>query len=231
MMRLTVMAGLAVSLSAMNYLGDAQAEMGGTAEVWHGQAGLLQLVQSQSQESPADIYRNNIHGVFTIIAGDGYGSGFTFSSGLIATNAHVVGDASMVEVVEQGGDRFRAKVIKKNVDQDFAILEPEGIRPFTTLLPLRTTGSTPAIGESIVVIGSPGGLKGTVTAGIVSQMLPGGIVQLNVAINPGNSGGPVFDRQGQVFGIATMKYSGGDGIGLAIPLQWLLVAMNDPHQK
>jgi S1-C subfamily serine protease len=230
MMRLTVMAGLTVSICAMNYLGDARAEMAGTAEIWRGQGGLLHLVQSQSQESPADIYRNNIHGVFTIITADGFGSGFTFSMGLIATNAHVVGDASVVEVEEQSGNRFRAKVIKKNVDQDFAVLEPEGIRPFTTTVPLRM-GSTPAIGESIVVIGSPSLLKGTVTAGIVSQVHPQGIIQLNVAINPGNSGGPVFDRQGRVFGIATARYNGADGLGFAMPIQWLLAAMNVPHPK
>ena len=65
-------------------------------------------------------------------------------------------------------------------------------------------------------------MKGTVTSGIVSQVYPEGVVQLNVSINPGNSGGPVFDSQGRVFGIATQKYAGGDGIGLAIPIRWLV---------
>jgi serine protease Do len=82
-------------------------------------------------------------------------------------------------------------------------------------------GNTPAIGENIVVIGSPGGLKGTVTTGIVSQIYPDGMIQLNVSVNPGNSGGPVFDLQGRVFGIATLKYARGDGIGFAIPVRWI----------
>ena len=174
----------------------------------------------ESAQSPASIYKDSIHAVFTIRSDKGLGSGFTIASGYIATNAHVVGDSATVEVEEQDGNKFRAKVIRKDSDHDFAIVEPEGIRPFTTIIPLPT-GNTPAIGEGVVVIGSPGGLKGTVTTGIVSQIYPEGMVQLNVAINPGNSGGPVFDLHGRVFGIATLKYLKGDGIGFAIPIGWV----------
>jgi len=208
MVRLAAIAGL------------ARAERGAQVAVGRGQEGVLHLVQSQSQETPASIYKNNIRGVFTIHSARSHGSGFTFAAGFIATNAHVVGDSSIVEVEEQDGTSFRAKVIKKNVERDFAILAPEGVRPFTTTVPLRL-GNTPAIGEGIVVIGSPGGMKGSVTTGIVSQIYPEGVVQLNVSVNPGNSGGPVFDLQGRVFGIATAKYTGGDGIGFAIPIRWL----------
>jgi S1-C subfamily serine protease len=171
-------------------------------------------------ESPASIYRDSIHAVFTIRSDHALGSGFAFASGYIVTNAHVVGDSASVEVEEQNGSTFRAKVVKKDSDHDFAILEPEGVRPFTTILPLPT-GNVPAIGEGIVVIGSPGGLKGTLTTGIVSQIYPEGVVQLNVAVNPGNSGGPVLDMHGRVFGIATFKYMKGDGIGFAIPIGWV----------
>jgi len=171
-------------------------------------------------ESPANIYRDSIHAVFTIRSGQTLGSGFTIASGYLVTNAHVVGDSTSVEVEQQNGDTFRAKVVKKDSDHDFAILEPEGIRPFTTILALPS-GSAPAIGEGIVVIGSPGGMKGTLTTGVVSQIYPDGVVQLNVAVNPGNSGGPVLDMHGRVFGIAAYKYTKGDGIGFAIPISWV----------
>jgi len=171
-------------------------------------------------QTPASIYRDSIHAVFTVHAGSILGTGFAFSSGLIATNAHVVGDSTIVEIELQDASRFEARVVRKDVEHDFAILEPTGIRPFTTLVPLRL-GPSPAIGESVVVIGSPGGMKGSVTAGIVSQIYPNGVIQLNVAVNAGNSGGPVFDSQGRVFGIATLKYAQGDGLGFAIPVGWL----------
>jgi S1-C subfamily serine protease len=180
----------------------------------------VRVAQNETAKSPAIIYKDSIHAVFTIHSDKGLGSGFTLASGYIATNAHVVGDAATVEVEEQNGNRFMAKVVKKSVEHDFAILEPAGIHPFTTVVPLPA-GPIPAIGEGVVVIGSPGGLKGTLTTGIVSQIYPQGLVQLNVAINPGNSGGPVLDLQGRVFGIATLKYAQGDGLGFAIPIRWV----------
>jgi serine protease Do len=156
------------------------------------------------------------------------GTGFIFASRLLATNAHVVGNESIVQVESQDGRRFKAKVIKKDVRQDFAILQFDNstIAPFFALIPIRHAG-TPEIGEGVVIIGTPDGLKGTVTAGIVSQINSDGTIQLNAAINPGNSGGPVFDMQGRVFGIASKKIFQTpdgypvDGLGVAIPIRWL----------
>jgi serine protease Do len=139
----------------------------------------------------------------------------------------VVGDASTVEVEAQDGNRFQATVVFKDIDHDFAILEfAGGIRPFALLIPL-TTADTPDIGEGVVIIGSPGGSKGSVTVGIVSQVYPNDMIQLNASVNSGNSGGPVFDMQGRVFGIATQKVrefvdgKSVDGLAIAIPIGWL----------
>ena len=83
------------------------------------------------------------------------------------------------------------------------------------------------IGEGVVIIGSPGGSKGSVTVGIVSQVYPNEMIQLNASVNSGNSGGPVFDMQGRVFGIATQKVrefvdgQSVDGLAIAIPIGWL----------
>jgi S1-C subfamily serine protease len=133
----------------------------------------------------------------TVHASASRGTGFTFATGRIATNAHVVGDASLAEVESQDGTRFKAKVVAKDVDCDFAILQfAEGVRPVATLVPLKRSGA-PEIGEGVVVIGSPLGLKGTVTTGIVSQVYSSGEIQLKASANPGNSGGPVVDMQGR----------------------------------
>jgi S1-C subfamily serine protease len=179
-----------------------------------------------SAKTAASIYKENIGRVFTVLAGDHFGTGFVLATGRIATNAHVVGDASLVEVESQAGERYKAKVVIKDVGRDFAILQFEGLRPFVTVVPLQRSG-TPEIGEGVVVIGSPNELKGTVTTGIVSQVYADGLIQLNAAINPGNSGGPVFDMQGRIFGIATWKIRKTpagqpvDGLGVAIPIRWL----------
>ena len=181
---------------------------------------------AQTPRTAASIYKENIGRVVVILAGDSLGTGFVVGTGRIATNAHVVRDASLVQVESQDGTRYKARVVTKNVDRDFAILEFEGLRPFATVVPLQRA-STPEIGEGVVIIGTPDGLKGTVTTGVVSQVFPSGKIQLNAAVNPGNSGGPVFDMQGRVIGIATMKINRTpdgqpvDGLGIAIPIRWL----------
>jgi S1-C subfamily serine protease len=187
---------------------------------------LTGTLAAPSAKTPASIYKENIGRVFTIHAGDSLGTGFVLATGRIATNAHVVGNASLVEVESQDGKSFKAKVVIKDVARDFAILQFEGVRPFVTVVPLQRSG-TPEIGEGVVVIGSAVGLKGTVTTGIVSQVYSNGLVQLNAAVNHGNSGGPVFDMQGRVFGIATLKIQQTpdghtvDGLAMAIPIRWL----------
>ena len=188
----------------------------------------LSAVGIVAAETPAEIYRDNIGRVYTVHTASGLGTGFLFRTGQLATAAHVVGDAQSVDVESQAGERFPAKVVYKNVTRDLAILECSGpIRPFQTLIPLRSRSGSPEVGEGVVVIGSPGGLKGTVTTGIVSQVDSNGEIQLNAAINSGNSGGPVFDMQGRVFGIVTLKIRktgdgrSVDGLGVAIPLDWL----------
>jgi S1-C subfamily serine protease len=215
-----VTAGFTAALCTLEPVALASARTSAPTSVRCNDCSLFHLVQRQSPESPAIIYRQNIHGVFTIVAEGTLGTGFVFKPGYIVTNAHVVGGASVVDVETQEGSRFRATVISKNVDLDFAVLKPEFASQFVAAVALLR-GATPEIGEAIVVIGAPGGLKGSVTSGIVSQIYPDGVIQLNVSINPGNSGGPVFDSQGRVFGIATAKYARGDGLGFAIPIERL----------
>ena len=157
--------------------------------------------------------------------GGGSGSGFIFDElGHVLTNNHVIQDATQINVVFQDGTVVSASVIGADPFSDLAVLQPDDLpRDFKPL----TLGDSSAlkIGERVVAIGSPFGLSGTVTAGIVSQtgrLLPGqtgysipNVVQIDAAVNPGNSGGPLLNAQGEVVGITTAGV--GVNLNFAIP--------------
>jgi putative serine protease PepD len=173
----------------------------------------------------------------------GAGTGFIVNDGFIVTNNHVVStaaDGGTMQVVFNDGKTSGASVVGTDATSDIAVIKPDrlGDRP-----PLALGNSDSlAVGDPVIAIGSPLGLAGTVTTGIVSALNrpvntsgEGGesafisAVQTDAAINPGNSGGPLVDSQGRVIGvnsaIATLggqtlggeKQSGSIGLGFAIP--------------
>ncbi|OUC97943.1 S1C family serine protease, partial [Streptomyces swartbergensis] len=165
----------------------------------------------------------------------GQGSGFVFDErGRILTNAHVVDGSSRVSVELQDGRRLTAEVIGDDPAHDVAVLEPETSRGLRAAD--LATGTRPAVGDTVLAIGSPLGLSGTVTSGIVSALdrsvrlgedSGGGrqrALQTDASINPGNSGGPLVDDEGRVIGINTaiatldQNRGGSIGIGFAIPV-------------
>jgi serine protease Do len=163
------------------------------------------------------------------------GSGFILSAdGYIATNAHVVDDASEVTVRLSDRREFKAKVIGSDKRSDIALLKIEAKD-----LPKVTIGDPDKlkVGEWVVAIGKPFGLENTMTAGIVSakgrdlpqeNLVP--FIQTDVAINPGNSGGPLFNMRGEVVGINSLIYSrtgGFMGLAFAVPID---IAMNTVKQ-
>ena len=129
--------------------------------------------------------------------------------GHVATNQHVVEGVEQVTVRFENGEELTARVVGGGPSTDVALLKldslPDGVEP----LDLGSTESL-EIGDLVVAIGSPFGLQGTVTAGIVSALgreltAPDGFtidgaIQTDAAINPGNSGGPLLDGQGRVVG-------------------------------
>lgn len=161
------------------------------------------------------------------------GTGFLIDAdGTALTNEHVVEDAGEVTVEFSDRSRSKAKVVGTDPDIDLAVLRvakvPAGVRP----LPLgRSAGLVP--GDPVIAIGSPFGLAGSVTTGVVSALgrrieAPSGndigipnAIQTDAAINKGNSGGPLLDRFGNVVGINSQIFSqGGDsaGVGFAVPI-------------
>ncbi len=157
----------------------------------------------------------------------GEGSGFLITAdGYILTNNHVVGGADKLEVTLNDGRKLDAKLVGTDERTDVAIIKVNGQG-----LPTLPMGDSDAIevGEWVLAIGSPFGLAGTVTSGIVSAKERDGMgitdyenfIQTDAAINPGNSGGPLVNLQGQAIGINTAIASRNgtyNGIGFAIPM-------------
>jgi S1-C subfamily serine protease len=196
--------------------------------------------------SVADIYRRVSPGVVFVSSsgagnslggggGAATGSGFVFDDqGHIVTNDHVVEDFNTFSV-RIGSDEtpIPAKLAGKDPSSDLAVLKIDPGAVKGGLKPLEL-GDSDALqpGDQAIAIGSPFGLEGTVTEGIVSALgrtiqAPNGFpianaVQTDAAINPGNSGGPLLDGNGRVIGVNSQikTDNGGDnsGVGFAVPV-------------
>lgn len=165
----------------------------------------------------------------------GIGSGFIFDkSGYILTNAHVVGDADVIQVtLENNKTPYEAKLMGKSTDLDLAVLKIEPTEGQTDF-PYISLGNSDnmEIGSWVVAIGNPQGFDHTVTAGVLSAKERSitasdeengqstnyqHLLQTDASINPGNSGGPLLNMNGQVIGINTAVSQDAQGIGFAIP--------------
>jgi putative serine protease PepD len=170
--------------------------------------------------------------------GEGTGTGFVVSSdGYIVTNHHVaggVGKGGTIDVTFVDGSTATGKLVGSDPGYDIAVVKVD-----RTDLPALTLGSSDSVnvGDLAVAIGSPLGLQGTVTSGIISALnrpvTAGGqgdlayinAIQTDAAINPGNSGGPLVNATGEVIGvnsaIATLGMgdaTGSIGLGFSIPI-------------
>jgi S1-C subfamily serine protease len=170
---------------------------------------------------------------------EGVGSGVIFSNdGYIITNNHVVKNAEELVVTLSDGAGYAAQLVGGNDDSDIAVIKIEaiGLKPaeFTSIENIR-------VGQLAIAIGSPYGLKESVTVGVISAIgrdvltsydsMPFvDLIQTDAAVNPGNSGGALLNSAGQVLGINTMIYSttgSNTGIGFAIPSD---IAVNIANQ-
>jgi len=209
----------------------------------------VQLVSSTSTiqrapDSVAGIAQRVLPSVVSIstrsISGGGTGSGFVIdSNGYILTNNHVISKAAQtggsIQVSLSDGSFYSAKVIGRDASYDLAVLKITA----SGLKALQFGDSdTIAVGDLVIAIGSPLGLTGTVTTGIISaknRAVTAGesnsessfinALQTDAAINPGNSGGPLVDATGAVIGVnsaiaslGTTSQLGSIGLGFAIPI-------------
>ena len=209
----------------------------------------VQLVSSTSTiqrapDSVAGIAQRVLPSVVSIstrtLTGGGTGSGFIIdSNGYILTNNHVISSAAQtggsIQVSLSDGTFYPAKVIGRDASYDLAVLKITA----SGLKALQFGDSDAiAVGDLVIAIGSPLGLTGTVTTGIISaknRAVTAGesnsessfinALQTDAAINPGNSGGPLVDATGAVIGVnsaiaslGTTSQLGSIGLGFAIPI-------------
>ena len=171
---------------------------------------------AESNERLVALYAQVLPGVVAINTTTALGTGFVFdSNGHIVTNQHVVDGTNEVEISFSSGYKAYGTVIGSDSDADVAVIKVDA--PDDQIHPLALGNSdTLQVGQSVVAIGNPFGLNGTMTLGIVSGLgrtqfahasADGGffstadIIQTDAAINPGNSGGPLFNMDGEVVGV------------------------------
>lgn len=167
------------------------------------------------------------------------GSGVVIAEGgYVLTNNHVIENGSAWQVLLPGGNKVNATLVGADSAMDLAVLKVD--EQADTLVPVSIGSSADLpVGSTVIAIGNPGGevLANTVTSGIISALgrtgMSGGnttrninYIQHDAPINSGNSGGGLFDYQGNLIGINTLKYSGSvyigatfEGLGFAIPVE------------
>ena len=148
------------------------------------------------------------------------GSGFFIAADRVITNRHVIEKSSRVEIHLLDGKKFTVRgVLAVDGEGDLAMLQVEV--PLALAIPLPIARSVPQEGESIVVVGNPFGLEGSVSNGIVSAVREiagyGKIIQITAPISPGSSGSPVINMYGQVIGVATLQAAEGQSLNFAVP--------------
>jgi S1-C subfamily serine protease len=175
-----------------------------------------------SQGNLAPLAKRVLESVFTIFSGNELGSGFVAwnddSSSYLITARHVVEHnlGGYVTLKRASGSTWQGEIAAEDAKNDLAVIRldghPVGAAPLWQA-PLRTP---PAPGDALLLVGSPYGLSGTVTTGIVSRVTSK-LIQTDAAANPGNSGGPALDGKGHVIGVLVSGILG-SGLSFAVPI-------------
>jgi S1-C subfamily serine protease len=201
-------------------LGRKVDAISGRSDALAGRVGDAEKTIQRKEAGLAPLAERILRSVFTIEAQYGFGSGFVAwadAGGTYVLTAHHVVEGTLsgtVTVVRKGGG-WQGSIVALDEKNDLALIRldarPRGIEPLWQQ-PRRTP---PRTGTELLLIGSPFGLEGTVTRGVVSRVTADAI-QTDAAANPGNSGGPAIDRQGRVVGV--LIGGGGENVNFAVPI-------------
>ena len=200
------------------------------------------LITTNEEAILVDLYQRVNPSVVSIVIYDAQestispasqGSGFLFDEmGDIVTNSHVVHGADEVDIVFSDGSTQTGKILGEDLHSDLAVVRVDQIPADAKPISAGTMNEV-AVGQTVVAIGNPFGLGGTLTRGIISALgrtipaltsfsIPQAI-QTDAPINPGNSGGPLLNLKGEFIGVNAQIETGGtsrsnSGIGFAIPV-------------
>ncbi len=185
------------------------------------------IAEIYAKASPAVVQLRNVpqigYGTNSSTQG-GQGSGFLIDKeGDIVTNAHVVDNATSVQVIFGDGRTFTAAVVGRSLVCDLAVVKVDDLE-VSSISPLELADSGAVKpGQAAIALGSPYGLTNSIALGIISGLgrsIVGGttgMIQTDANIQPGDSGGPLLDSTGRVVGVNTAMEGPGTGIGFAIP--------------
>lgn len=190
---------------------------------------LTELPEPLTREARLGVGRVHVE----VCGGSGSGSGFFFEPHTMATNRHVVEDATAAWVETPGGDRLEVTKVEVSTNADLARLSVDGTAPNV----LSFSETLPTAGDRVRAIGFPRGRDVTATEGRLVATEDGSDerFEISAVIEPGNSGGPVLDDRDQVVGVAT-AIELDSGIGLVIPIarlrenqRWVPYELLDPR--
>jgi hypothetical protein len=166
-------------------------------------------------------------------SGDVFGSGFIISKdGKIVTNLHVIREMKTASVQLANGDLFdTVSVLATDERRDIAVLKIAGFN-----LPVLELGNSDVltVGEPLVIVGTPHGLEGTVTAGILSSVRDSGegfkVLQTDASVSPGNTGGPLVNNKAEAIGVVSFQLRSAEGLNFAVPINYVRGLLNNLHQ-
>lgn len=183
-----------------------------------GKSAKLQNRLKQREGGVSGLADKALKSVFTIETDTSLGAGFAAweEAGVIyvITANHVVADArSAFVTISRKDGSWSGQIVRKDKKNDLALIRVSGRPRDAAPLWQQPRRATPSPGDELVLIGSPYGLGGTVTTGIVSRVTKKS-VQTDAAANPGNSGGPALDPRGRIVGV--LVAGGGQNLNFAI---------------
>lgn len=195
----------------------------------------IDLLKASAGEDFSGIIESSMSSVLIIRTDSGQGAGFAINEdGFIITNAHVLADdagklATGIYGISNDGDRVELNLIGYDGKLDLALLK--STENFEAL-ELGDSDDV-KIGEKVIAIGNPYGLRFSVSEGIISAIHregPSGTriyLQIDAALNPGNSGGPLINKQGEVIGMNNFKITSGENLGFALESNSVKNAVNE----
>ena len=195
-------------------------ELGERDERLTSRLGSAEETLERREAGTAKLAARTLRSVFTVEADHSFGTGFVAwadeSSTYVLTAHHVV-DGTLAGTVTLKRKRagWQGEIAGVDEENDLALIRMNG-RP-KGILPLWQEPLTalPRPGDELLLVGSPFGLEGSVTKGVVSRATKREI-QTDAAANPGNSGGPAVDRRGRVVGV--LVSGGGQNVNFAVPM-------------